>query len=206
MPSRVSPAEQIRASIDELFADPERDLGAALEEVARLSVRLVFQTALDSEATQFLGRDRYARGDRIREGSRNGYSDITVKTTAGPVKAGAPTAGVGYRASCPRGWSLALHTDLYRVGGDRHGSATAGKRDDAANLRQHRGGGLEPVLDGVAVALAGGGEHARRDVELLERPVAAPTGDERGPGRERVVAGVHGGLLAAGEHLQLPVD
>ena len=90
MPSRVSPAEQIRASIDELFADPDRDLGAALEEVARLSVRLVFQTALEAEVTQFLGRDRYARGDRAREGSRNGYSDITVKTTAGPVKLARP--------------------------------------------------------------------------------------------------------------------
>ena len=85
MPSRVSPTERIRASIDALFADPDRELGAILEDVARLSVRLVFQTALEAEVTQFLGRDRYARGERAREGSRNGYSDITVTTTAGAV-------------------------------------------------------------------------------------------------------------------------
>jgi len=32
-----------------------------------------------------LGRDRYARGERSREGSRNGYCPTTIKTTAGPV-------------------------------------------------------------------------------------------------------------------------
>jgi len=29
-----------------------------------------------------LGRDRYARGERSREGSRNGYCPTTIKTTA----------------------------------------------------------------------------------------------------------------------------
>jgi putative transposase len=86
VPSRVSPTEQIRASIDAVFADPDLELGAAMEDVARLSVRLVFQAALEAEVTEFLGRDRYARGERVREGSRNGYNDITVKTTAGPVE------------------------------------------------------------------------------------------------------------------------
>jgi transposase-like protein len=86
MPARVSPTETIRATIDAMFADPDRDLAESLEEVARLSVRLVFQTVVENEVTEFLGRDRYARGDRAREGSRNGYADVTVKTTAGPVQ------------------------------------------------------------------------------------------------------------------------
>jgi transposase-like protein len=85
VPSRVSPTEQIRASIDAMFADPDLDLGATMEDVARMSVRLVFQAALEAEVTEFLGRDRYARGERAREGSRNGYGEVTVKTTAGPV-------------------------------------------------------------------------------------------------------------------------
>jgi hypothetical protein len=50
VPARVSPSEAIRAQIDELFADPERELGAVLEDVARLSVRLVFQAALEAES------------------------------------------------------------------------------------------------------------------------------------------------------------
>jgi putative transposase len=57
-----------------------------LEDIARLSVRLVFQAALEAEVTDFLGRTRYARGNRARAGSRNGYSDITVKTTAGAIE------------------------------------------------------------------------------------------------------------------------
>ena len=84
MPARVSPVERIRAQIDELFAS-EQDLGRVLEDVARLSVRLVIQAALEAEVTEFLGRDRYQRGERILLGSRNGHQPIEVKTTAGPV-------------------------------------------------------------------------------------------------------------------------
>jgi hypothetical protein len=52
---RVTAADRVRMEIDGLFADPDRELGAILEEVARLSVRLVFQSALEAEVTEFLG-------------------------------------------------------------------------------------------------------------------------------------------------------
>jgi putative transposase len=48
VPARVSPVEQIRAQIDELFAS-KQELGQVLEQVARLSVRLVMQAALEAE-------------------------------------------------------------------------------------------------------------------------------------------------------------
>ena len=83
---RVTASERIRTEIDALFADHDRELGEVLEEVAQLSVRLVMQAALEAEVTEFLGRDRYHRGERARAGHRNGYQDITVKTTAGPVE------------------------------------------------------------------------------------------------------------------------
>ena len=83
---RLTAVDRVRMEIDELFADPERELGTILEEVARLSVRLVFQSALEAEVTEFLGRDRYDRGERARAGHRNGYSDTTIKTTAGAVE------------------------------------------------------------------------------------------------------------------------
>lgn len=86
MTARVSPADRIRAEIDGLFADPDLDLAQVVEDVARLGARLILQTALEAEVTEFLGRDRYGRGDRAREGSRNGHRPVTVKTTAGPVK------------------------------------------------------------------------------------------------------------------------
>jgi transposase-like protein len=83
--TRVSPAERVRAEIDALFA-AERPLGEIMEEVARLGVRLVMQTALEAEVTEFLGRERYGRGARERPGSRNGHCPTTIKTTAGPVR------------------------------------------------------------------------------------------------------------------------
>ena len=46
------------------------------------------QAALEAEVTEFLGRDRYQRAaarEDARQGSRNGYREVTVKTTAGPV-------------------------------------------------------------------------------------------------------------------------
>jgi len=88
--TRVSPTEQLRAEIDDLFEVSEegRRLGDTLEQVARLGARLLLQTALEAEVTEFLCRNRYERrhlAADARAGSRNGYSDLTVKTTAGPV-------------------------------------------------------------------------------------------------------------------------
>jgi putative transposase len=87
---RVSPTEQLRAEIDHLFAesDEERQLGDTLEEVARLGARLLLQTALEAEVTEFLCRNRYGRRKLVKDaraGSRKGYGEMTVKTTAGPV-------------------------------------------------------------------------------------------------------------------------
>lgn len=73
-----------RAEIDQLFSS-DQDLGDVLEEVARLGLRLLLQSALDAEITEFLGRERYSRGERGREGSRNGHCPVTLKTTAGAV-------------------------------------------------------------------------------------------------------------------------
>jgi putative transposase len=81
---RVSPLERIRADIDTAFASG-RDLAEVLEEVARLGVRLLMQSAIEAEVTTFLGRQRYSHGERAREGSRNGHCPTTVKTTAGPI-------------------------------------------------------------------------------------------------------------------------
>jgi putative transposase len=84
--ARVSPSERIRAQIDELIAGAERgSLAEHFEQVARLAVRLVLQTALETEVTEFLGRDRYARGERDWDGHRNGYAPVSIKSTAEEV-------------------------------------------------------------------------------------------------------------------------
>jgi putative transposase len=89
---RVCPTDRIRAKIDALFAE-DRPLQEILEEVARLGAQLLMQAALEAEVTEFLGRDRYQRAaltQDARPGSRNGYREVTVKTTAGPVALSRP--------------------------------------------------------------------------------------------------------------------
>jgi len=89
---RVTPSERLRAEVDEVFAGGA-DLATAIEQVARIGARLLLQTALEAEATEFLGRERYARAaasPEAREGSRNGYCETTIKTTTGPVTLSRP--------------------------------------------------------------------------------------------------------------------
>jgi len=84
---RVSPTERLPAEIDAVFAEGN-DLAGAIERVAQLGARLLLQTALEAEITMFLGRERYERqllAEDARPGMRNGYCDVTVKTTAAPV-------------------------------------------------------------------------------------------------------------------------
>ena len=103
MAGRVSPVERIRAEIDQLFSS-DRDLASILEDVARLSVRLVFQTALEAEVEEFLGRARYQRrGDADRPGSRNGHQPpMTLKTTMGAVELQRPKLRGTDQAFCSR--------------------------------------------------------------------------------------------------------
>jgi transposase-like protein len=88
---RVSPAARVRDQIDELFGS-DRTLTEVLEEVARLSVRLVMQTAVEAQVESFLGRGRYERrSDDAPAGYRNGWQPpATVKTTMGPVELSRP--------------------------------------------------------------------------------------------------------------------
>jgi transposase-like protein len=90
--ARVSPTERVRADIDALFTG-DRDLTEVLEDVARLGARLIIQTAVEAEVTEFLGRARYQRAgeaEDARAGMRNGYCPTTIKTTAGPVTIARP--------------------------------------------------------------------------------------------------------------------
>jgi putative transposase len=106
---RVSPTERIRAQIDALF-DGSRELVEIIEDVARLGAQLIIQTAVEAEVSEFLGRARYQRAadcPDVRAGSRNGYCDSTIKTTAGPVTIARPKL---------RGTSEAFASRLFGTG------------------------------------------------------------------------------------------
>jgi len=63
----------------------------AVEQIARLSVRLTFQSVVEEIVLQVLGRDRYERrGGDSPVGYRNGFQPPrTIKTTFGPRSCGA---------------------------------------------------------------------------------------------------------------------
>ncbi len=91
MAHRVCPTDRVHAKIDELFAQ-DKPLQEILEDVARLGAQLLMQAALEADVTEFLGRDRYQRAAicDARDGSRNGFREVSVKTTAGPVNLARP--------------------------------------------------------------------------------------------------------------------
>ncbi|MDA8071607.1 MAG: IS256 family transposase [Actinomycetota bacterium] len=87
MAPRVSPTEAIRVQIDELFTS-DQDLASVLEDVGRLTVRLLMQQAIEAEVDVFLSRRRYEkRSAEHPAGYRNGWQPpAAVKTTMGPVE------------------------------------------------------------------------------------------------------------------------
>jgi hypothetical protein len=97
---RVSPTEHIRAEIDELFSS-ERDLAEVLEEVGRLATRLLMQTAVEAEVTEFLGRDRYERGRRAREALETGMPRRPSRPQPGRYSLTAPSSEAPTRRSRP---------------------------------------------------------------------------------------------------------
>ena len=101
MAVRVSPTEAIRAEIHELFAS-DGELLSVLEQVARLSVRLTFQSVVEEIVCEELGRDRYQR--RTAEGPRgyrNGWQQPrTLKTSLGPVSLQRPKLRHAHAGLC----------------------------------------------------------------------------------------------------------
>jgi putative transposase len=100
---RVSPTETIRAEIHELFASGG-ELLSVVEQVARLSVRLTFQSVVEEIVCEELGRGRYERrGADSPEGYRNGWQQPrTLKTSLGPVELQRPKLRHAHAALCDR--------------------------------------------------------------------------------------------------------
>jgi hypothetical protein len=98
---RVSPTEAIRAQIHELFAS-DGELLSVIEQVARLSVRLTFQSVVEEIVCEELGRGRYQRRTGgSPEGYRNGWQQPrTLKTSLGPVQLQRPKLRHAHAALC----------------------------------------------------------------------------------------------------------
>ena len=101
MAVRVSPTEAIRAQIHELF-ESGGELLSVVEQVARLSVRLTFQSVIEEIVCEELGRGRYQRRSQdLPEGYRNGWQQPrTLKTSLGPVQLQRPKLRHAHAALC----------------------------------------------------------------------------------------------------------
>jgi putative transposase len=99
----LSPTEAIRAQIHELFADGG-ELLSVVEQVARLSVRLTFQSVIEEVVCEELGRGRYERRTADSpEGYRNGWQrPRTIKTALGGVEVQRPKLRHAHAALCDR--------------------------------------------------------------------------------------------------------
>ena len=70
-----------------------RSYREVIEDVARLGAPLIIQTAVEAEVEVSLGWARYQRAAECpdaRAGSRNGFCDSTIQTTAGRVTVARP--------------------------------------------------------------------------------------------------------------------
>ena len=91
---RVPPSVRLKEEIDRSVAG-HRSRASAPEEppmvgfVGRLA-RYMLQVAIEAEATAFLGREHYRRGERQRVGWRNGYEPKQVQSEAGALELAVP--------------------------------------------------------------------------------------------------------------------
>src|SRR5579864_822475 len=82
---RVPPSVRLKEEIEGLLGHTETIATAAEPPMAGFVGRLaryMLQVALEAEATAFLGRGHYRRGERQRVGWRNGYEPKHVQSEA----------------------------------------------------------------------------------------------------------------------------
>lgn len=88
---RVAPSERLKQELQQLLSPgvrPASDDPAG--QLVRLAARLVLQEALEGEQADFLGRDRYERGNGAPRGYRNGYELGQLKTAEGALDVALP--------------------------------------------------------------------------------------------------------------------
>ena len=90
---RVPPSARMKEEVEALLRGEEQpDVAAAIpmDGFVRGTARYMLQVAIEAEATAFLGRGHYRRGERTRAGWRNGYEPKGVQTEAGLLQLAVP--------------------------------------------------------------------------------------------------------------------
>src|SRR5438034_103545 len=86
---RVPPSVRMKDEIDGLLRGGVADVHPMKGFVQGLA-RYILQVHIEAEATEFLGRGHYRRGERARGGWRNGYEGKGIQTEAGLLRLKVP--------------------------------------------------------------------------------------------------------------------
>ena len=90
---RVPPSMRMKEEVEALLrgeGEAEVTVAVPMDGFVRGTARYMLQVAIEAEATAFLGRGHYRRGDRTRAGWRNGYEPKGVQTEAGLLQLAVP--------------------------------------------------------------------------------------------------------------------
>src|SRR6266508_2091699 len=101
---RIPPSVRMKEEVTALLGgEVAGDTGSPpMEGFVRATARYMLQVAIEAEASAFLGRGHYRRGDRLRVGWRNGYEAKGVQTEAGLVKLAVPQLRATEERFCPK--------------------------------------------------------------------------------------------------------
>jgi len=89
--ARIPRSEQFRQEWQEILTCGIKGEGEGLlDALVRTGARYMLQVAIEEEVTEFLGREHYQRGERIRQGYRNGYEPKRLVTGQGVIEVGIP--------------------------------------------------------------------------------------------------------------------
>jgi Transposase, Mutator family len=83
---KVPPSVRVKEEVDRVLrggAVEEAPAEAPMQGFVRALARYILQVSIEEEATTFLGRGHYRRGERVRPGWRNGYEAKRLQTEAG---------------------------------------------------------------------------------------------------------------------------
>lgn len=88
---RVAPSVRLKEEIDAMLkGQPAAESETPMRGFVQQLARYLLQVGIEAEATAFLGRDHYRRGDRLRVGWRNGYAGKQIQSEAGALELAVP--------------------------------------------------------------------------------------------------------------------
>lgn len=82
---RIPASRKIRKELGELLNGVHTG-GSIVSDIVKKSAALVLQELMEQEVTDFLGRDQYQRSKEKRQGYRNGYEPLRIKTAEGKIE------------------------------------------------------------------------------------------------------------------------